>query len=129
MRNGPVGSILEPVHLLALLRILKLLAVVMFATGTFGATLRLPLETRRIFAYRLAGPGFGLTWVLGFVYASLLETPLSSTYILASMALSMFSLQVVLYLAGREERGSATASALALLPLIGTLILMVLRPA
>lgn len=114
--------------LIQLLRILKLLAVVLLATGTLGATLRLPLETRRLFAYRLAGPGFGLTWVVGFVYASILETPLTSSYILASMALSLFSLQVVLYLAGKQERGSALASALAIGPLVLTIVLMVLRP-
>lgn len=114
--------------LLPILRILKLLAVVLLATGTLGATLRLPLSTRRLFAYRLAGPGFGLTWFVGFVYAGVVETPLTSAFILGSMALSMFSLQVVLYLAGREERGSALTTALAIVPLILAIVLMVLRP-
>ncbi len=114
--------------LIPILRILKLLAVMLLATGTIGATLRLPLAARRTFAYKLAGPGFGFTWTLGFVYAALADVPLTRPFIVLSMALSLFSVNVVLYLAGREERGSALATAAAILPLVLCVVLMVLRP-
>jgi hypothetical protein len=110
------------------LRLAKLVAVVLLGAGTIGATLPLTLEQRRWFAYRMAGPGFGLTWTLGLLWAAVTDVPLTSSWILGSMVLSMVSLQAVLYLGGRAERGGPVASFFALAPLIACLALMVFRP-
>lgn len=110
------------------LRLAKLLAVVLFSVGTIGATLPLGIEQRRWFAYRMAGPGFALTWMIGLVWASFVEWPLTSPWILGTMALSFTSLQAVLYLGGREERGGPISTAIAIVPLVLCFVLMVFRP-
>lgn len=110
------------------LRLGKLLAVVLLGAGTLGATFPLPLTERRWFAYRLAGPGFGLTWTLGILWAAVTDVSLSSSWILGAMALSFTSLQAVLYLAGKEGRGGPIPTSIALVPLFFCFVLMVFRP-
>ena len=114
--------------LLLLLRFAKLLSVVTLFTGTVGALLPRDLGDRRRFAYALAGPGFGATWACGFGLEAYEDQPLLSIWILGGMALSMFSLQVVLFAVGKEGRRGPGTAALALLPLVATLALMVWRP-
>ncbi|MEM1416790.1 MAG: hypothetical protein AAGH15_17975 [Myxococcota bacterium] len=113
------------------LRFVKLAGVLLLAAGTLGATLPgpLPLAARRRFAFVLAGPGFGLTWLAGFVLAWRLGHALLSTWVLASLGLSLLSLQGVLYVAGKEGRAGTTPLLVAWLPLFAVLALMVWRPA
>lgn len=110
------------------LRLLKLLAVMVYATGTIGAAMPLPLEARRLFAYRLAGPGFGLTWFIGICWTQAVDVSLVSRFILGAMVSSFTSLQAVLYLAGAEGRGGPTSRSLAIVPLVLCFVFMVLRP-
>lgn len=110
------------------LRLAKLLAVMLYASGTIGAALPLGLRERRWFAYRLAGPGFGLTWFLGLVWATVVEVSLVSRFILGAMVCSFVSLQAVLYLAGAEGRGGVKSRTLAIVPLVLCFVFMVLRP-
>jgi hypothetical protein len=114
--------------LLLLLRFAKVLAVAALFAGTTGAFLARDLRDRRVFAFVLAGPGFGLAWACGFGLAASMELPLLSTWALGAMVLSLFSLQVVLYGVGKEGRRGPIAAALALVPLVGTVALMVWRP-
>ncbi|MEO0325292.1 MAG: hypothetical protein AAF447_20210 [Myxococcota bacterium] len=113
------------------LRFVKLLAVLMLVAGTVGATLpgEMPLAARRRFAFAFAGPGFGLTWITGIVLAWQLGHALLSTWVVTSLALSLLSLQGVLYVAGKDGRAGLRPALLAWLPLVATLALMVWRPA
>jgi hypothetical protein len=114
--------------LLALLKVVKLLAVAALFSGTVGALVTRDLGDRRRFAYAIAGPGFGVTWACGFGLAAYEEIPILSTWLLGAMALSLLSLQVVLYAVGQDGRRSPATAALALLPLVATVALMVFRP-
>jgi len=113
---------------LALLKFIKLLGVAALFSGTVGAFLPRDLGDRRRFAYALAGPGFGVTWACGFGLAAYEEIPILSGWLLGAMALSLLSLQVVLYGVGKDDRRSVASVALALLPLVATVALMVWRP-
>jgi hypothetical protein len=113
---------------LLLLRFIKVLAVAALFSGTVGALVARDLADRRRFAYAVAGPGFGLTWACGFGLAAYEEIPILSTWILGALALSLLSLQVVLYAVGKEGRRTPLTAAMALLPLVATVALMVWRP-
>lgn len=110
------------------LRFAKTLAVALYASGALGTLVARDLETRRRFAYLLAGPGFGLAWVFGFLLTFATGRSLLSAFILLSLVLSMTSLQGVLYLAGAEGRGGPISRSVVVLPLIATFALMVFRP-
>lgn len=114
--------------MLLLLHFLKLIAVAALFCGTVGALLPRELRDRRLFAYALAGPGFGASWACGFALAAFDEVPLLSTWILGAMALSVFSLQVVLFAVGKDGRRGPWTAVLALAPLVATVALMVWRP-
>jgi len=114
--------------LIPLLRVIKLLAVSALFAGTIGAFLPRDLRDRRVFAYALAGPGFGLAWATGFALGALEELPLVAVWTIGAMACSLFSLQVVLYAVGKEGRRTGVAAALAIVPLVATVVLMVYRP-
>jgi hypothetical protein len=114
--------------MLLLLKFLKAISVAALFSGTAGAFIARDLADRRRFAYLLAGPGFGGAWACGFGLAAQEEFSLLSGWILGAMALSFFSLQVVLYSVGKEDRRSGLAAALALVPLIAVVALMVWRP-
>lgn len=118
-----------PLDTLLVLRFLKLGAAMLLCAGTVGAFLPRDLEDRRRAAYFLAGPGLGLSWALGFVLAwARGHSPLSA-WILGAIALSLVSLNVVLWATGRDGRRSGTSAALALGTLAGSLALMVWQPA
>ncbi len=111
-----------------LLRLAKLLSVATLVAGTIGAVLARDLRDRRMFAYALAGPGFGLTWACGFGLAAAEEFSIASLWIVGAIVLSLFSLQVVLYAVGKDGRRTPLVAALALAPLVATVALMVYRP-
>lgn len=111
-----------------LLHFAKILAVAVLLAGTVGAFLARDLRDRRLFAYALAGPGFGVTWACGFGLAAVLDVSLLSTWILGAMVLSFVSLQVVLFAVGKEGRRSPLVASLAIAPLIGAVALMVWKP-
>ncbi len=114
--------------MIPLLRVLKILAVAALFSGTLGALIPRELRDRRLFAYALCGPGFGVAWACGFGLASIEELPLLSTWVIGSMVLSLFSLQVVLFAVGKDGRRGPVVAALAVAPLIATVALMVYRP-
>jgi membrane protease YdiL (CAAX protease family) len=106
----------------------KLVAVALLFTGSIGAVFAKDYADRRRFAYALAGPGFGLSWILGFVLAGTVPFSLLSTWILCGLGLSFFSLQVVLYAVGKDGRRTPLTATLILAPLVATLALMVFKP-
>lgn len=106
----------------------KVLAVALLFTGSVGAVFARDLADRRRFAYALAGPGFGLSWILGFVLAGTVPFSLLSPWILGGLALSFFSLQVVLYAVGKDGRRTPLTATLILAPLVATIALMVYKP-
>jgi hypothetical protein len=113
----------------ALLRFLKVLSVAACFAGTIGAFLPRELRERRIFAYAIAGPGFGAAWACGFGLAGVTSASFLQWWVMASLALSLFSLQVVLFAVGKDGRRKRSVAALALAPLVATVALMVWRPA
>lgn len=110
------------------LEIGKLLAVSVLFAGTVGAFLPEALPDRQRAAYTLAGPGFGLTWVLGFVLAWARGISTLSLWIVLAIALSIVSINAVLWATAKDGRRSGTAAALGIVPLVLCVILMVLRP-
>jgi hypothetical protein len=114
--------------LILFLRVLKVLGVAALFSGTIGSLLPRDLADRRRFAYGLAGPGFGVAWLAGFGLAAAEEISIASLWIIGAMALSLLSLQVVLFAVGREGRRGALVAALAIAPLVATVVLMVYRP-
>ncbi len=110
------------------LEIAKLLAVAGYFAGTIGAFLPERLEDRQRAAYALAGPGFGLTWFVGFILAWARSVSALSIWIVLSMALSIVSINVVLYATAKDGRRSGTTALLAIVPLMVCVVLMVLRP-
>lgn len=111
------------------LRFLKVIAVVLFAAGALGAVLPSAIEDRRRAALWLGGPGFGLTWVLGFMLAWTTGISLLSTFVWGAMALSFLTLNGMLYAVGKENRRSTGTVLFVVVPLVLTFALMVWRPA
>jgi hypothetical protein len=133
MRNSRLESIARDTtiarhHVLPLLLFVKLLGVGALFAGSVGAVLVRDLGDRRRFAYALAGPGFGLTWASGFGLTSLMSQSLLSTWAIGSMALSLLSINAVLWSVGKDGRRGAGAAAFVLVPLVATVALMVWRP-
>jgi hypothetical protein len=111
-----------------LLHLGKLLSVMLLSAGTIGVFVTSSFEDRQRAAFWLAGPGFGLAWALGFVLALARGVSTLSGWIVASMALSLLSINVVLFVAGRDGRRSGTTAALAIIPLVLVVVLMVYKP-
>jgi hypothetical protein len=114
--------------MLLVCRFLKVLSVALLFSGSIGAVLARDFKDRQRFAYAIAGPGFGLTWALGFMLAWLTGVSLMSWWIMGALALSFVSLQGVLYVAGKDGRRGAGAAIVILAPLVATVALMIWRP-
>lgn len=121
-------ELIFPLWSYPLLHLAKLLSVIVLFAGTIGVFLSSSFEDRQRAAFWLAGPGFGLSWSLGFVLALARQVSALSGWIAASMALSLLSINVVLYVAGRDGRRSGTTAALAIVPLVLVVVLMVYKP-
>ena len=112
------------------LRFFKLLSAFAFVAGTIGAIVPgVGYAMRKRFVFAIAAPGFGATWALGFILVSLAGHSVLAPWVLLSLVTSMVVLQVLLYLAGREDRGGIKSRGIALFCLVATLALMVWRPA
>jgi len=113
------------------LRFVKIVGVLVLVAGTLAAVWPspMPLATRRRFAFAVAGPGLLLAWTAGFLLAYFAGHRLWSTWVVVSMALSLLSIQGVLYSAGRDGRASPKVAAFSLLTLLAVVALMVWRPA
>ncbi len=111
------------------LRLVKLLAAALWSAGTIGAFLPRDLVDRQRAAYFLMGPGFGLSWVLGFLLLFARQVSPISTWAIGAMIVSLFSLNVVLWSVGKDGRRGPIAASLAIGSLVVTFALMVLRPA
>lgn len=114
--------------MLLTLRFVKLLCVFAAFAGTVGAFLPEDLVARRRAAFWLGVPGIALAWAFGFFLAGEQSVPMLQGWVLGSMALSFFTLQVLLWSVAKPGRRSPTAATLALFPLLGTVALMVFRP-
>jgi hypothetical protein len=108
--------------------LIKVLSVAALFTGSIGAVMARDFDDRRRFAHWIAGPALLCTWGAGLGLAYLSGTSLFSIWILASFALSVLSLQGVLYVAGKEHRRGPIAAGVIVLPLVGAAALMVFRP-
>ncbi|MEM9192768.1 MAG: hypothetical protein AAGF12_26575 [Myxococcota bacterium] len=114
--------------LLIVLRFLKLLAVLAFAAGSVGSVMARDFEDRKRFAHWVAGPGWGLTWIMGFLLVYLQELSFLSLWILAAMAVSMVGINGVMYVAGKEHRRGPGPAMVVIGCLAVTVALMVWRP-
>lgn len=113
------------------LRLVKLVGVLLLVAGSLATVLPLemPQRTRRRFAFAVAAPGLLLTWVFGFLLAYVMGHRLFSVWIVSSMALSLLSLQGVLYAAGKEGRAGPKVAAFTLGTLLAIAALMIWKPA
>lgn len=119
---------LFPLDAMLALRFVKLVGVAMLATGTVGAFVPRALEDRQRFAYPIAGAGFGITWLLGVFLAFGGGVSLFAAWIVGSAAMSLVSINVVLWSVGKEGRRSPRAAAIAIALLVASLALMVWKP-
>lgn len=119
---------MDPFLVLKLVRVAKLLAAFAFVAGSLGAVVPGDFERQRLMAYRVAGPGFGLTWVFGILLTFLTGTSLLRTFVIAGFALSMVTLHAVLYSAGRPGREARWPLVTVLTCVTLTITLMVFRP-
>lgn len=119
---------MDPLLVLKLVRLAKLLAAFAFVAGSLGAVVPGDIERQRLMAYRVAGPGFGLTWCFGILLTFLTGTSLLSTFVIAGFGLSFVTLHAVLYSAGREERRSRWPLVTVVASVTLTITLMVFRP-
>jgi hypothetical protein len=106
--------------LLPWLKTLKVLSVSVLFAGALGTVIASNPKDRSVFAYYLYGPALVLTW------ASAVE--LFSIWLLGSMGLSLVSLNAVLYIAGKDNRRSPASIGLAVVPLVLTVALMIVKP-
>ncbi|MGB0678998.1 MAG: hypothetical protein ACPGUV_04995 [Polyangiales bacterium] len=113
--------------LLLTLRLAKWLAVLLFVSGAVGGVFCRDFAERRRFIYCLAGPGLGLSWLVGFALLFALGRSPLQGWVLGALALSLLSLQGLLFIAGKPCRRSLVSSLVVLLPLVGTVALMVWR--
>jgi hypothetical protein len=111
-----------------LLRFVKVLAVGALFAGSIGAILARDLADRRRFAFWLAAPGFAVAWICGFLLVAVTDRALLVPWTIGGVALSIVSLNGVLYAVGKEGRRTLGAAALILVPLVATVALMVWRP-
>ena len=110
------------------LRFAKLLSVLVLVAGSVAAVFPgLDGASRRRFAYMVAGPGFGATWISGLLLVFLRGHSMFAPWILGGLVASLVSLQGVLFAAGRQRTSPAIAL-LTILPLVLTLWLMIWRP-
>lgn len=117
-----------PIELMLVLRFVKLAAVLALAAGTLGAFVPVGFEDRQRFAYAVAGPGFGVTWVLGAVMAYGAGVSLLAAWILGAGLCSMISINVVLWAVGKDGRRSTNAGLIASGLLLAALALMIWKP-
>jgi hypothetical protein len=112
------------------LRFVKVVSVLFVFAGTIGAVLPwdMPHRVRRMFAFRIAAPGFLATWVSGFLLAGIAGHPLLSIWVIGSLVASLTALHGVLYSAGKDGRASTRVCVLTLTALLATVALMVWRP-
>ncbi len=110
------------------LRFAKLLAVLLFAGGTAGAFLARDLEDRRRAAFLLAGPGFVLSWMLGYALAIAAERSIASAWIAGAAITSTMAINLVLWSVGADGRRGWLAGLGSLAMLVATVALMVFRP-
>ncbi len=117
-----------PIWAFPLLQTLKLLAVIGLFVGTAGVFMTRDYDTQQRAAFALAGPCFGVTWLLGFVLAWARNISALTPWIVSVMVLSIVSMNAVLYVAGRPGRANRTTATVALLPLVVCVVLMIYRP-
>jgi hypothetical protein len=119
---------MDPLLLLQLVRLAKLLSAFAFVAGSVGAVVPGDIERQRVMAYRVAGPGFGLTWCFGILLMFLTGHSLFSTFILLGFLLSFVTLHAVLYAAGKADRRSRWPLITVVVSVTATVALMVFRP-
>lgn len=126
--SGQGFAVDEPIRWL---RLAKMLSVLMFAAGSLGAVWPgdMPLKTRQRLAFLVAGPGFGLTWIAGFLLVAFTGHRVMSTWVILSLVLSLGMLHGVLFAAGKEGRARPRGAIVTLLAWIAVVGLMVFRPA
>ena len=95
-----------------LLRFAKLLSVALLFAGSLGATMGDTLAARRRMALFVAAPSLLATWGLGIALASNLDETLLSTWVLASIALSLVAINVVLFAVAKEGRNQPILAAI-----------------
>lgn len=117
-----------PLWAFPLLQTLKLLAVIGLFVGTAGVFMTGEHHAQQRAAFALAGPSFGITWLLGFVLTWARNISALTPWIVGAMLLSIVSINAVLYVAGRPGRANRTTATMALLPLALCVVLMVYRP-
>lgn len=110
------------------LRYLKLCAAALFVAGVLGTISTDDPRSRKRAAYFMAGPGFGASWLLGFVLTPTTGASYLAAFVLGGMVSSMVALHVALYRAGRDGRGGRASALVGVAALVTTFALMTFRP-
>jgi hypothetical protein len=110
------------------LKAIKILAVMLYVSGSIGVAISRNTDDRQRNAHYMAIPGFGLVWGLGVLLTWQSAVNVFSTWIVGSMLASLVSINGVLYRTGKEERGGFVPSAIIIVPLALCVVLMTLKP-
>jgi hypothetical protein len=109
------------------LLVAKMLSVLAFAGGTGAALLAADRDTRRRAVHRVASPALVCTWVVGYLLAGRIATPLSELWPLAGFVLSLLALLILIHMTSRDRAGALSATA-ALVCIAAVIFVMIVRP-
>jgi hypothetical protein len=105
----------------------KFLAVMGFAGGAIAAFVAAEPHARKHAVHRVASPSLFTTWILGYALLFLGGLPFFEFWVLGSLVLSILANGALVYAVARERR-DLSAFLLVALPVVGIVVLMVLKP-
>jgi len=114
-------------NLYRLILLLKLVGVVAYAGGLAGAFLATAPGDRRRAVHAIASPSLFVVWITGYALTSLLGVALTELWVMGGLLLSLASLLALTHSVTRGRR-TVAAFAMAAVPFVAVLGLMVFRP-
>jgi hypothetical protein len=109
------------------LKIAKFLAVLVYAGGLCAAFATDDPQRHKQLVHRVASPALLVTWLAGYGLSLVTSVAVSELWISGGLLLSLVSQLALVYSAAKGRRDGATL-AWASLPIVGVIVLMVLRP-
>lgn len=107
--------------------VLKLVAAFIYVGGLLAAFLTSAQEERKRAVHAVASPAILATWTLGYVLASMTSLRFFELWLAGGLVLSLISQLALVYAVTRGLR-DARSFAMAFVPIVLVIVLMVARP-